>query len=262
MESILSSEAVIGAVLGSALTLLVGWYLQNKKEKRISRQAIVGEMAAITYESIAAFIELHSARTNSVSKTEERKCLANTTKLEGAAMQFETRVWRFFKERRVRANYNKLINRLDKTKELIMQGDVPPENDITLAFSWIEQQFSKATQFTSQAAGINLRDPARIMFMGLNPRKWRDEIENLSFDDEPPPWVFDIKVNFKKQQLDPDALKAVTENIKQKAGAMRCQTHGHAAHILIHGCGPENFDIQIAGCCKEFDEAVHTKVVG
>lgn len=262
MESIFSSEAVIAAVLGSALTLLVGWYLQNKKEKRISRQAIVGELAAITYEAIAALIELYSARTNSDSKAEERKCFANITKLEGAAMQFETRIWRFFKERSVRASYHKLINRIDKTKELIMQGEVSPENDITLAFNWIKQQFSEAAQFASQAAGINMRDPERIMFLWLNPRKWRDEIDNLSFDDEPPPWVFDIKVNFKKRQLDPDALKAVIENIKQKAGAMRCQTHGHAAHILIHGRGLENFDIQIAGCCKEFDEAVHTKVVG
>lgn len=260
MASIFSSEPVIAAVLGSALILLVGWYLQNKKEKRISRQAIVGELAEITYESIAALIELHSARTNSNSKAEERKCLARTTKLEGAAMQFEIRIWRFFKERRVRANYHKLINRIDKTKELIMGEEVPPENDVELAFSWIERQFSKVSQFASSTAGIDMRDPARIMFIGLSPRKWRNEIEDLSFDDELPPWVFDIKVNFKKRKIDQDLLKTLTETIKQRAGDMRCQTHGAAAHILIHGRGPENFDFQIEGCCKEFDKAVHTKL--
>jgi len=149
---------------------------------------------------------------------------------------------------------------MEKTKELITQHGIPSQENFNLAITWIEEQVSKTTQFASQVAGISMHDPARIAWLGINPHKWNDEIENLSFRDEEPPWIFDLQINFRKRQLNPDALKVVKERIRLKVGDMRCKIHKRAAHICLKGNGPDDFEFNVEACCAEFGEAVHRKV--
>jgi hypothetical protein len=255
----------LAAVLIAVLSAFLGGWFSNlytrRNTKRETRRRIVREAITLVDQVIADLIELHAAR-----REDDKMLIANRRaslkRLQGLGAALEFEAFQFFKDRRVRAGLHKTFDRIEKSQEWVLKTDQPTPHDLEIATNWIYEQLANTANHAAREAKLELIDPGGIKFIGLRfgiaRRKY---LQDLSFNDEIPPWQFDIKYDFRKGSFSQDEMRAAKEAHIRKAGSMRCGTHGYAAHIRLHG-DPSNFSVQIEGCCKEFGEKVHNRLCG
>jgi hypothetical protein len=51
-------------------------------------------------------------------------------------------------------------------------------------------------------------------------------------------------------------LEEAAKQIKQRAGVIRCPTHGHYAKIIAKGRSAENLNFEVSGCCNDLIKKV------
>lgn len=260
-------SAIVGAVFGAFATNIVRAHLEHRKEDRDTKRQLVGEISSFTHGYVAALMELHLARHSESKKewgTESRKCLSNVTKLDGLVMQLDIQMVQAFrgrKGRKVRAGCHKLFNRFKEAKRFILQGQCPSFKEVDTAFAWIASQASEITGYAAEEAGIDLQERGGFAFVGFTRATAEENKRQLSYDDEAPPWVFDIRFEFRDKRIDASTREKFAESLAQKVGNMRCPEHSRPAHILAKG-RLDKLTLDISGCCKEFTDAVHSKIPG
>lgn len=181
-------SAAIGAVLGAGLTHLSNELFSNRRELRVTRRQVLGDVLSFACEYRASLCELESTfLSRTLSQAEGIEAAALLARLEGKMLELELRVWNAFPQRLVRAGFTKLCSRLERTARLLMEAKGVPLENFSNALVWIEDQQATAALHLSNATGLNLRDPSRITFVGFR-RVTQADKDALSFEDGPPPW--------------------------------------------------------------------------
>lgn len=279
-------SAIVGAVFGAFATNIVRAHLEHLKEDRNTKRELVGELSSFTHEYVAALMLLHLARhsePNNEWGAESRKCLSKVTELDGQVMHLDIRIRQAFraagrliempwrpllplrsherKSLRIRAGCHKLFNRFKESKRFILQRQCPSFKEVDFAFAWIASKASEITEYAAEEAGIDLYERGGVAFIGFTRATAEKTKRQLSYDDEAPPWVFDVRFEFRDKQNDTSAQEKLAESLAQKVGNMRCPEHEQPLHILAKGRS-DKFALEISGCCKEFVDAVHTTIPG
>ena len=108
---------------------------------------------------------------------------------------------------------------------------------------------------TAQVAGIDLRDRARTVWIGLRKVTYEDT-RRLSFENEPPPGRFGVICSFTRG-MDDEELGRVKARLQDKAGALRCRVHNHYCCVILYGSDTKHsFDVLLSVCCSEFGDVV------
>lgn len=253
------AAAVIGAIVGTSLGTILTVVLGKKARVRAARRRIVGKSTRLIDNYKAELVELHGASIDG-DNTKRANKRANAIRLDGIGAALEIEVLEYFRDRRVRATFHKLINRLEETQLRLCNPEKMSEQELQTAFDWIHEMHAIYTQYAANEANIQICDKGGIKFTGLMSRSaLQTFIRDTSWTDEPPPWQFSIKYEFHDEPMGPDEVKAVTRAHTELVGAMRCQSHGRPAHIRLHG-SRHNFSIEVASCCEDFAKRVKAQL--
>jgi hypothetical protein len=248
-------SGLVGAIIGA----LANAYLRDRSERRTSREALVGEIARHASEMLAALLELFQAGQIEGSGLEKWSKLAAAERVLGQGMALEIRIFREFRSRRVRAAYRRLLNRAEALKDAVRSEHALTEERFKIGIKWIEEQISASVRVASAAAGIELVDRARLIFVGFRKVTPADR-RALSYDPDPLPWQYAFAIQF-SDALPQEGLDTIRRRSAERVGKMLCPIHGRAAHIVL--CGQSaDFRVEIDACCETFAEEVHRHFMG
>lgn len=203
MDALLQNEALIaalmgavfGAVFGAVATHVVGSFFQNAKERKECRHAIVDELVSFAYAYLASLRELHLARSLEPGGEWGMATVithSKMTELEGQAHGLEIRLWRAFPGTtfvgaRIRAAYRKVLNRQKQTLLFFLEQKSIPPQQAEDALEWIRLQVGETVDYASSASGLELHQPTQAVFVRFG-RVTPEHMEQVSIEDEPPPW--------------------------------------------------------------------------
>jgi hypothetical protein len=242
------ASGLVGALVGASSNA----YLQNIRERRTSRRELVGTIGTFTEECIAAIIELQAAILSG-EKVERLKAVAEYQRIYANGLAIEIRIFQAFRRRKVRAGFNKVLTRLEAFMKLVSADETVSDQNFKLAELWTRDLLSTTISEAAREAAIDLIDPGGIYFIGFK-RANREELQALSFVDEPPPWKSHIGIDV-KDMSDKEKDECRTFHEKRIAKLV-CKEHGRRAHVYLKGAR-SNFNVQISSCCEEFGNQVH-----
>lgn len=253
-------STAFGAAFGAIAGHLGDTYRHHRRERLALRRRVLGEMIRLTSEYEATLYELHIAREAGGGKItpEVRQQVAHAARHEGTGMHLEIQFAQAFRSRKIRAAFHKLLNRLDRSKELILQPDCPSADQVELALAWIKKQGAQVMMLALKKAGIDPVTPGGVIFVGFRKVTYEDK-QMLSFEDEAPPWEFSVNFHLHGPQMGPELLEKAKGSMRAKVGDLRCPTHGRPAHIICTGT-MNNLTIEYAVCCEKMHELVHAKL--
>lgn len=182
---------LLSAIFGALATHIIGNFLSKYKEKKEKKHQLLGELSSFSYEYLSAFIEFYT--TQRVANNREidppvQNCIAKLTSYRGKSLNFEVRIWQYFKDRKARAAYHKLLNRFEKVYILLTGDNLPPPDIFNSALVWIQEQIADSSRYFAKEAGFNPIDQERYYFVGFRKVTEQDKKE-LSFVDDDPPWL-------------------------------------------------------------------------
>jgi hypothetical protein len=244
---IVAIVGVTGTIIGAIIGSFSASWLDTRKRRRADRRALAAEVAAHGHNVLALFQEVDIRH-----KSEGGLWLADITRNTGALIGLEFRAWALFPERRVRAAFARLLSRIETVRDrLALNTCVGKEAQV--AVEWFKAGLGELIAECAAAAGIALRDPARLYFVGWR-RVTPDDKRSLRFEDDPPPWDFNLSIDFRGSPAT-DQIEGIRRSITSKVSSARCLVHQRPAHVLLHG-PIEKFDIQITACCQDFSNQV------
>lgn len=215
-------------------------------------------MGSFTEECMAAITELHAVIISGNNVADKWKALAQFQKQYAKGLAIETRMFREFKSRRVRAGFHKILTRLEVFKDFVCAEKPISDSMFTMAENWTRHQLSETYSVAAAAADIDVVDPGGLAFVGFR-RVTRKDKQALSFADEPPPWLFHFSIEI--QDMDDKSKQECLAHNRPKVETMSCLKHGRPAHVYFTGRTGGDFTIEIESCCNEFSKSVHGKLV-
>jgi hypothetical protein len=257
--NIAAAAPLVSGLVGTIIGALFNAYLRERSDRRSSRENLVAEVATFARDALAGLLELYRAVQVPEASLERWSKLAALERLLGKGVALEIRIFREFRKRRVRVAYRRLLDRTEALKDEIVGEIALSESTFKLGCDWIEQQISAAVEIASVAAGIDLVDRARILFVGFRKVSLEDRLA-LSFDPEPVPWRYSLAIQF-TDEIRQEDLETITRRSRERVGNMLCPTHGHAPHIVLTGRS-SNFEVEIAACCSDFTNHVNRRFMG
>lgn len=234
------------SVITSTLTYLIINALDARKERATQRIHLAENLSAFYLEYVAEIEDAFAARQRDGSPSAS----PGLTRLAGRLMGFQLRIWRYFSERKIRAAFSKLTNRLEVTRKLVL-GDSPvSEIKYSFALKWMEAQHEELLDLITCAAAIPTTDPGRRYFVGFRAVTEEDK-RLLSMEDSPPPWEFGV------QFADPESVsnlekERVIAELEQLIGDLKCPLHQCSVRIDIR----HDKSRGAKTCCKDFFDSV------
>lgn len=250
---------LISGFVGALIGALANAYLRERTDRRTSKENLVGEIALFARESLASLLEFYQASLPDASTADRWGKLAAAERLMGRGGALEIRVFREFRSRKIRAAFHQLLNRIDSFKDEIVAQQVLDEVRLKLGSAWVGQQADRAIELASNAAGIPLRDHARVVFVGFRKVTPADK-QALSFEPEPAPWHYTLSLQF-KDEVPEEGLDVIRKRSEARVGTMLCADHGQAPHIALVGPSSD-FQIDISACCEPFISQVQRRFTG
>ncbi len=254
-----SWTAALSGIAGIAVGAVLNAYLRYRADRAAARKELVEAIGVVADQCIAAVIDLHAVVVAGNNSADRWKAIAQYRREYASVIALEVRVFREFKDRRVRAGFRKITNRLERFRNLVADTEPVPDAKVELAQSWVEKQLSDTISFASTIAGINLTDPSRPIFIGFR-RVTRQDRKVLSFGDEPAPWEFHMETQVGGME-DKDSQAFLAHN-KPKVESLMCTVHNRPAHIYFVGHDRSNIAIELETCCEEFARQVEKKLAG
>ncbi|HWD29919.1 MAG TPA: hypothetical protein VG387_22295 [Rhizomicrobium sp.] len=252
----LSVWPFVSGLLGIFLGALLNFYLQYRRDRRLNRETIVAEIATFARECSAAILELYGARSSAGSDIEKWKARAKLESVYGTGLALNTKIFREFRQRRTRAAFHKLLSRFENLREAVDTTDALAANRFELGLRWLHAQARDAISFAASGSGLELIDRKRLVFVGLR-RVTPFDKQQLTFDDETLPWLFEIK--FAGDELPGEAIQTITRRIGEQLGGKLCGDHDCAPHLVLTNNSP-SFDIEVHACCEKFVEQTRDRL--
>ncbi len=249
---------LIAGFLGAIIGAVSNAFLRQRSERLAARQELVGLVGSFTEDCMAAIANIQAAVVEKDKGAERWKARGAFQKEYGNGQALEIRVFREFRDRRARAAFHKVLSRLEKFKELVDSEYVISENQYHMAEDWVREQLSQATSFMARRARVALTDRKRLAFVGFR-RVTRSDKSTLSFEDGPPPWKFHLEILI--GGMDEASKADAAAYNRAKIERMVCPQHGRPAHVYFIGATSRNFSVEVEGCCEEFMQAVHDRLV-
>lgn len=249
-EAILA--AIIGALVGSGVSYILVTISDRRKQRREVRHSIVAELTTIGHNYLATLQELQAAK-EAAETGAARSSRAQLVRLDGNLSAIQTRLWYFFSERKVRAALSRFRSRCVTVTEYLSAETRSP-TDADIAINWLAAGMEELFLQTAKVARLPVRDPARVVWVGFRKVTPQDK-RLLSFEDEPPPWVFSVTFDFTRK-VEESILEKVRSKLEKQAGHLKCKEHHRAAHLVFYGADTKHFDIQMEVCCQEFGAVV------
>lgn len=250
---------LISGFVGALFGALANAFLRERTDRRTSKENLVGEIALFARESLASLLEFYQASLPDASSAERWGKLAAAERLMGTGSALEIRVFREFRNRKIRAAFHQLLNRIDTFKDEMVAGQVTDEGRLKLGSAWVGHRADRAIELASKAAGIPLRDGARVVFVGFRKVTPADK-QALSFEPEAVPWRYNLSLEL-EDELPEEGLQTIRQRSESRVGGMLCPEHGQAPHIALVGPS-SNFRIDISACCAPFISRVQRRFVG
>lgn len=178
----------------------------------------------------------------------------------GTLMQLQMRVWKLFPEWYVTCAITKLVGRVNVVYRYFNNPSSLSEQEVEMAISWLDEQEQSLMTHISDAASITMRRPAKLGFLGFNTNTKQRRLEVTKQDeDDPPPWECFVKCDFRDYQLSREEIERLEAKHRKLLEGLRCQEHGHAAHVRMIGAS-HNFNFQIESCCDSFSRTVRRAI--
>ncbi|WP_114954975.1 hypothetical protein [Sphingosinicella terrae] len=248
-------SGLVGAIIGA----LANAFLRDRSDRRTAREALVGEIARHASEILAALLEFFRARQIDGAGLEKWSALAALERALGQGTALEIRIFREFRARRVRTAYHRLLNRSEILKDALSSEQALSEKRFKTGTRWVEEQISESVRVASAAAGIDLVDRARLIFVGWRKVTLKDR-QALSYDPDPLPWEYALALQF-ADPLPQDAVETIHRRSRDRIGDMVCAIHDRAPHVVLSGQS-SNFRVEIDACCALFAEEVNLRFMG
>ena len=226
-------SAIVGAIIGSVMTQLLGTYIAYRKSKKTLRLQLLYQISAFYHEYMSEIEAVHNERSHMISVPESLsyRCPA-ITKLNGRLMEFQWKVWKSFPQRRIRAAFTKLTNRLIHVSELHLESVPPDLQKSWMACEWAGEMYEALLINMGELCGVILEDKARMVFVRFGKVTEKD-LRELSFEDEPVPWEFGFFFPSHIREPCSKNWVEVKEGFTKKFGNLRCSIHGMPTHIIV-----------------------------
>ena len=161
---------ILSAIFGALTSHIVGNLFSKAKEIKDKRHHLLADLSSFSYEYMSSFLELYSTLHLSSNKQIDPHVQNSTAKLlslRGKSISFEVRIWQFFKNRKSRASYQKLLNRFDKVHDLLASEKLPTPELFGKGLEWVQEQVAECSRHLANESGFNPKDPERFYFVAL-----------------------------------------------------------------------------------------------
>lgn len=246
-------------MVGAASAHLIDAARQRRRDQHLSQRAILSDVVLLVADYKAMLMEFDEARRLDRGNEGEhgsRQFFPALTRLQGRVTHTGILLWQAYSDLRVRAAYEKLRSRLEKTEAMLKQDELPPEVHVECAYSWIDEQLQKTADLAAAEARIRTkhRPLLGVAWIGWGEQMW-ERREDLSWEDHAPPWEPDVQLRFWGRQPGEERATAMRQAMLAKIADLRCSEHGLPAHVTVRG-RLRSFDMRVKTCCDEFSGVV------
>ncbi len=134
-------------------------------------------------------LDISRRRQPNIGKNQQAQdTLVRLVQLQGTVRQLDVRIWQVFPETDVRAHFGKLIRRFEIVEDFLQQPDLPALEQAAEAMDWLSSQLQEVAKYTAYAAGLDLAQKERFVFVGFR-RVTKEALRRFVPEDDPPPWL-------------------------------------------------------------------------
>jgi hypothetical protein len=169
-------SGLIGALVGAFSNA----FIHYTRERKASREELVGEIAAFSDECIAAVTDIQGCVVVQSETLELWKARSEYQRKYASGLSLEIRVFQMFRSRIVRAAFHKTLDRLDEFKKFVDVDKPTTLQKFSLAENWVRAQIADTVELAARKAGIETTDRGGFYFAGFSKKEKKEYVSLVS----------------------------------------------------------------------------------